>query len=44
MKNWLTGALATIAAGDPLAAEAVAARAPDILRPAGALARNRPAA
>ena len=39
MKNWLTGALATIPAGDLLAAEAVAARAADILRPAGALAR-----
>jgi len=39
VKNWLTGALATIPAGDALAAEAVAARAADILRPAGALAR-----
>ena len=39
MKNWLTTALATLPAGDDAAAAAVAARAADILRPAGALAR-----
>ena len=39
MKNWLTTALETLPAGDDAAAAAVAARAADILRPAGALAR-----
>jgi nicotinate-nucleotide--dimethylbenzimidazole phosphoribosyltransferase len=37
--TWLAEALATMPHGDPAAAEAVRARAAEILRPAGALAR-----
>lgn len=39
MTTWLTEALATMPPGDTDAADAVRARAADILRPAGALAR-----
>ena len=37
--DWLRGALSTLPDGDPGSAETVRARAADILRPAGALAR-----